>query len=387
MSDPRTGEASPDGVAPHPKCTWCKGTGVAHNADMVPGETAICPCLPEARPRTSDVAAVAAIFSGENDHLTALQLREKLQRTSEAVIWHYMPAPGIAACGADYANMSKTASAENVTCAACIVELPRTNEARPYDGRPWNAMPKFDFWVVEREIVPPEPGRYRADVICEVHATEARYGEPARTAEENARRIADALNDAEGWYGPATEAAIAAEQRTEPARVSELDALWSCLFRGIAGDTAYVCRFCDAMFDTAAEGRDLTQHGDRCPLLGSAQRRESPAPSADDALAERWRGVVMDDQNVKQLASVFTAIRARQESADDEFWKNEVRVRQQEIAKLRKVAEAARKALFGLMLDESEDEHNAPLMQALDDALAALASQQTGALPKEQDTK
>lgn len=93
-------------------------------------------------------------------------------------------------------------------------------------------------------------------------------------------------------------------QRTEPARLSELDALWSCLFRGIAGDTAYVCRFCDAMFDTAAEGRDLTQHGDRCPLLGSAQRRESASP-------------------------------------DDEFWKNEVRVRQQEITKLRKVAEAA----------------------------------------------
>lgn len=72
-------------------------------------------------------------------------------------------------------------------------------------------MPKcFDVWTVEREIRPPrrEAGRsYHADVICEVSPTEARYGDPARTAEENARRIADALNDAEGWYGPATEAA------------------------------------------------------------------------------------------------------------------------------------------------------------------------------------
>jgi hypothetical protein len=29
-------------------CTWCKGTGVAHDANMVPGETAECPCPPEA---------------------------------------------------------------------------------------------------------------------------------------------------------------------------------------------------------------------------------------------------------------------------------------------------------------------------------------------------
>ncbi len=36
-----------------------------------------------------------------------------------AKTWHFMPSPGIAACGADYPNMSKTANRENVTCITC----------------------------------------------------------------------------------------------------------------------------------------------------------------------------------------------------------------------------------------------------------------------------
>jgi hypothetical protein len=37
--------------APTPRrdCTWCKGTGVAHTPDMMPGETALCPCPLDAR--------------------------------------------------------------------------------------------------------------------------------------------------------------------------------------------------------------------------------------------------------------------------------------------------------------------------------------------------
>jgi hypothetical protein len=54
-------------------------------------------------------------------------------------------------------------------------------------------------YVVERRIDPPRRTgtgvTHLTDVICEVSATDARYGEPARTAQENAQRIADALNE------------------------------------------------------------------------------------------------------------------------------------------------------------------------------------------------
>jgi hypothetical protein len=35
-------------------------------------------------------------------------------------IWHWMNSPGIAACGADYSNISKTVVLSNVTCEACL---------------------------------------------------------------------------------------------------------------------------------------------------------------------------------------------------------------------------------------------------------------------------
>ncbi len=55
----------------------------------------------------------------------------------------------------------------------------------------------FEDWTVERAIDPPEwrGGRtYKSDVLCEVYTTPPRYGEPGRTAEENAIRIAAAMN-------------------------------------------------------------------------------------------------------------------------------------------------------------------------------------------------
>ena len=42
------------------------------------------------------------------------------QRSAKPEVWHYMPRPGVAECGADYANMSKTAALDNVTCLVCL---------------------------------------------------------------------------------------------------------------------------------------------------------------------------------------------------------------------------------------------------------------------------
>jgi len=42
------------------------------------------------------------------------------RRTAEATpVWHFMSSPGVAECGADYANMCKTAIRVAVTCPAC----------------------------------------------------------------------------------------------------------------------------------------------------------------------------------------------------------------------------------------------------------------------------
>jgi hypothetical protein len=70
----------------------------------------------------------------------------------------------------------------------------RHSEAKP----PWCAMTSSDPRVctVERAVSPPERinGKtYVSDVICEVYPTEARYGEGAMTAFENAAKIASAL--------------------------------------------------------------------------------------------------------------------------------------------------------------------------------------------------
>lgn len=64
---------------------------------------------------------------------------------------------------------------------------------------PWVAVPEEDtrFAAVERRISPPErkgSASFVADVLCEVRPTRGRYGEPDRTAIENATRIASLLN-------------------------------------------------------------------------------------------------------------------------------------------------------------------------------------------------
>ncbi len=65
------------------------------------------------------------ILSGlRPDHLAALAFfasqRKHAPKAVDRAVWHHMSRPGVAACGADYANMSKTEVLVDVTCADCL---------------------------------------------------------------------------------------------------------------------------------------------------------------------------------------------------------------------------------------------------------------------------
>lgn len=75
------------------------------------------------------------------------------QRTSEAQprIWHHMPEPGVAACGADYPTIAKTEVIAHVTCERCkavLVSQQRSGEAIPPEpSGPLMTGPAFERWM------------------------------------------------------------------------------------------------------------------------------------------------------------------------------------------------------------------------------------------------
>jgi hypothetical protein len=69
-----------------------------------------------------ETGALLKTIDNERDALETVRRLETAPPKGEdlRLIWHYMPSPGVAGCGADYANMAKTANRNNVTCGSCL---------------------------------------------------------------------------------------------------------------------------------------------------------------------------------------------------------------------------------------------------------------------------
>jgi hypothetical protein len=123
----RTGDDQTE-CAPHAKdvgfCVTHGGHFLSGICNLAPRtETArACDCCGRTPPDHREDCPITGMYDVAVLALRAILNRAHIPYRSEGhnPIWHFMPTPGVAECGSDYPNMSKTADHARVTCIVCL---------------------------------------------------------------------------------------------------------------------------------------------------------------------------------------------------------------------------------------------------------------------------